>query len=65
MQAFFLRRKLDTEGLTPAEQEEFVVLSTKMDAEAKANNRTEWIDLFQDACDMFAAIVEKYRREED
>jgi hypothetical protein len=47
------------EGLTPDEKEEFAVLSAKLDVEAKAKGRTDWIHVMQDAIDAYAAEAKK------
>ena len=62
--AFDLRAWSSHGGLTPAEQEEFAVLSAKLDAEAKANNRTTWNLPLQDASDAFQAAFEEFCRNE-
>jgi hypothetical protein len=62
--AFDLRAWSSQGGLTPAEQEEFAVLSAKLDAEAKANNRTTWNVPLEDAAELWAAVVAELNRNE-
>ena len=57
LRAFELRGASMRGELTPAEQEEFAVLSAKMDADAKANNKTEWIHPWQDTLDYVKKVV--------
>jgi hypothetical protein len=62
--AFDLQAWSHNRGLTPAEQEEFAVLSAKLDAEAKANNRTTWNLPMQDAIDAVWAAFQEFNRNE-
>jgi hypothetical protein len=45
--------------VTPDEQKEFAVLSAKLDAEAKAKGRTDWIHVMQDEFDAYASEAKK------